>query len=281
MYQNLEGSAPSVSSWPPEQSEPCDSCDAVRILEEGNRRFSEWAARSMQGGEGGPTEEFKALTGLSPSDSLSPHHPFAAVVGCSDARFPVRLALGQWANRIFEVRVAGNVLAPECVGSIDYAVQHLPSLKTVVVLGHTHCGAVTAAVDAYLQPYEMQLPDVTPGVRSIVQRLLGPVHQAACALRACSGEMELDRTQLIETATYVHAAGAAAELRAEVALLGRDDVRVAFGVFDLRDHMIRSVGLSGGLELATGFSPAPALVEELSDLAIRAAKSIVQHQQTA
>ena len=82
--------------------------------------------------------------------------PFALVLGCSDARVPIELIFDQSPNDLFVIRVAGNVLGVECLGSIDYAVSHLgKSLKLVVVLGHSTCGAVTAAVDSYSRPKTM------------------------------------------------------------------------------------------------------------------------------
>src|SRR5262245_47226287 len=79
--------------------------------------------------------------------------PFALVLGCSDARVPIERIFDQSPNDLFVIRVAGNVLGVECLGSIDYAVNQLGgSLKLLVVLGHSSCGAVTAAVDSYLAP---------------------------------------------------------------------------------------------------------------------------------
>ena len=79
--------------------------------------------------------------------------PFAVVVGCSDARVPTEMIFGQGFNDLFVIRVAGNVLGDECLGSVDYALNALSdSVKVLIVLGHSGCGAVTAAVDAYLKP---------------------------------------------------------------------------------------------------------------------------------
>ena len=81
--------------------------------------------------------------------------PFAVVVGCSDARVPTEMIFGQGFNDLFVIRVAGNVLGDECLGSIDFALNALSdSVKVVVMLGHSGCGAVTGAVDAYLQPFK-------------------------------------------------------------------------------------------------------------------------------
>jgi len=72
-------------------------------------------------------------------------HPFAAVVACSDSRVPVEDLMGAGIGDIFVIRVAGNVCMTDETGSVDYAVEHL-HVPLVVVLGHTGCGAVTAAV---------------------------------------------------------------------------------------------------------------------------------------
>src|SRR6185312_15123878 len=78
--------------------------------------------------------------------------PFALVLGCSDARVPTELVFHQDSNDLFVVRVAGNVLGIECLGSIDFAVARMKSIRLLTVLGHTNCGAVTSAVDMYLEP---------------------------------------------------------------------------------------------------------------------------------
>lgn len=79
--------------------------------------------------------------------------PFATILGCSDSRVPVELVFDQGLGDLFVVRVAGNVIAPDVVGSIEYAVAHL-STPLLVVMGHEGCGAVTAAVQALSGPSE-------------------------------------------------------------------------------------------------------------------------------
>jgi carbonic anhydrase len=73
-------------------------------------------------------------------------HPFAVVVGCSDSRVPPELIFDQGLGDIFVIRVAGNVVDTDVAASVEYAVDHLGT-GLVVVLGHTGCGAVTAALD--------------------------------------------------------------------------------------------------------------------------------------
>src|SRR5262245_38659697 len=78
--------------------------------------------------------------------------PYCVVLGCSDARVPVELVFDAGPNEFFVVRVAGNSLGDECFGSIEYALHTFKeSVHLLTVLGHTRCGAVAAAVDAYLR----------------------------------------------------------------------------------------------------------------------------------
>ncbi|MFO0867722.1 MAG: carbonic anhydrase [Pirellulales bacterium] len=73
-------------------------------------------------------------------------HPCATIVGCSDSRVPIELVFDQGFGDLFVIRVAGNVMAPSVVGSLEYAVLHLRT-PLVLVLGHEGCGAVTAALE--------------------------------------------------------------------------------------------------------------------------------------
>jgi carbonic anhydrase len=81
-----------------------------------------------------------------PSGELPPHRPKAAILACSDARVPPSLLFGQEPGSLFVVRLAGNSATPGAVASLTYAVDHL-GVELVVVLGHTGCGAVEAALD--------------------------------------------------------------------------------------------------------------------------------------
>lgn len=72
-------------------------------------------------------------------------HPFATVLSCADSRVPVELVFDQGVGDIFDIRIAGNIVIPEALGSIEYAVALLDT-PLLMVLGHERCGAVTAAV---------------------------------------------------------------------------------------------------------------------------------------
>ncbi len=114
--------------------------------------------------------------------------PFAAVLGCSDARVPIETIFQQKSNDLFVVRVAGNGVGIGGLGSLRYAVDHFPgSLKLIVVLGHSQCGAVTSAVDVFLRP-ALYLPlAANYPLRSIVDAILVAVRTASLALEAVHG----------------------------------------------------------------------------------------------
>ncbi len=166
--------------------------------------------------------------------------PFALVLGCSDARVPIERIFDQSPNDLFVIRVAGNVLGVECLGSIDYAVSQLAaSLKLVVVLGHSTCGAVSAAVDSYLAPKDYASIAFTHALRSLIDRIQVAVRGAATALERVAGAGVTRhpgyRGALVEATVYLNAAITAYDVRREVDRLvaGGPGPRVVHGVFDL------------------------------------------------
>ena len=169
-----------------------------------------------------------------------PQEPFAAVLACSDARAPVELLFNQAGNSMFVVRVAGNVPGRECLGSLNYAVDNLPTVKMITVLGHTSCGAVTAAVDALLAPQVYLDLIHDPSLRAIVDALLAGVRMADEALVAAHGRDVRDapgfRTALIDLGVTANAAITAVVLARAV------DCAVTYGVFSLTN---RRVGITG------------------------------------
>nr|WP_303652703.1 carbonic anhydrase [Paludisphaera mucosa] len=151
------------------------------------------------------------------------HVPYALVLGCSDARAPIEQIFDQSPNDLFVIRVAGNVLGTERLGSIDYAVRNLGgSLALLLVLGHRGCGAVTAAVDLYLAPQDYPDLGLTHALRSLVDRILIAVRGASKAIERVCGPSAKDRPgyrdALIETSVYLNAALTAFDVRREVEL---------------------------------------------------------------
>jgi carbonic anhydrase len=92
--------------------------------------------------------------------------PFAIILGCSDSRVPVEIIFDQGAGDLFVIRVAGNIVGPTVIGSIEFAAATLGT-KLVVVLGHTQCGAITTAIEELQKPTE----DLSPSLQSIVDRI--------------------------------------------------------------------------------------------------------------
>ena len=92
--------------------------------------------------------------------------PFAVVLGCSDSRAPAEILFAQGLGDLFVIRVAGNIVAPSQVGSVEFAVERYGT-PLVVVLGHSMCGAVAATVEELERPTESR----SPNLRSIVDRI--------------------------------------------------------------------------------------------------------------
>jgi len=111
--------------------------------------------------------------------------PFAIILGCSDSRVPAELVFDQGLGDLFVIRVAGNIVAPSQVGSIEFAAERF-GVRLVVVLGHSHCGAVQAALEQMERPSEERSPNLGFIVRSIL-----PAVEAAVARGGSSGAADL------------------------------------------------------------------------------------------
>lgn len=233
---------------------PQDPADAQQWLEQGNAEFA-----SLAVGEGNVSrvvhfdlDDF----GVAAEGSVLKQQPFAVVLGCSDARVPTEMIFQQGCNDLFVVRVAGNVLGEEQLGSIDYAVENLgKDLKLLVVLGHSRCGAVTATVDAFLKPSEYLSLSASHHVRAIVNALFPAVRGAAEALSVVWGDDVVRRpgyrAALIETAVIFNAGLTASILHEEFARPDADR-RIVFGVYDLGSRRVH-------VPLASQAADAPAV----------------------
>ena len=128
--------------------------EALERLRDGNRRFVN-----------GDTAHANSLRGFHP-ELAKGQSPFAVVLACSDSRVPTELIFDVGFGDLFVIRVAGNVVAPSQVGSVEFAASVLGT-KLVVVLGHSNCGAVVAALK------ELRKEDAvrSPNLRSIVDRV--------------------------------------------------------------------------------------------------------------
>jgi carbonic anhydrase len=226
------------------ERQPATASHAIALLSEGNAAFAALGTTTDADARHVVPIVAEDL-GLAGAPGDAPlQTPFAALLGCADARVPLELVFAQSANDAFVVRVAGNVLAAECVGSLDFAVSSLPTVRLLAVLGHTGCGAVSATVDGYLEPAGYLRVTSNLPLRAIVDSLVAAVHAADRALRACHGDDVVGcsgyRPALIDLAVVLNAAVAADALRTLFAARLGDTLGVAFGVYDLAS---RQVGL--------------------------------------
>lgn len=247
---------------------PIDAKQARARLVEGNARFS-----SLWSDDSSDSQSLVVpsnLEELLPSEmgKTPEHHPFAAVLSCSDARVPTELLFFEPLNELFVVRLAGNVVGNESVGSLDYAVQHLGDhVKLMVVLGHTGCGAVNAAVDAYLDPAHAPLMTHTLGLRSVVEHIFVAVRTAAKALREIGVTPTQDtsyRSRLVAVTEVINAAIAAMTLEQVLGSSIRSGCRVVFGVYDLATRRVLTPD-------GSGLTEPPSSLDELENLAAQVA----------
>src|SRR5271165_4647024 len=137
--------------------------EALALLREGNHRFVSNA--SSRG-----TFESRARR----IELAAGQEPFAAILGCSDSRVPVEIVFDQGLGDLFVIRVAGNIVAPSQIGSVEFAAERFGT-RLVVVLGHSRCGAVQATLEQLQQPSENQsrnLHSIVDMVRPAVEKLL-------------------------------------------------------------------------------------------------------------
>jgi len=129
--------------------------EALERLREGNRRF-------LAGVRSGDT----LSSGARRDELAEGQEPFAIILGCSDSRVPAEIVFDQGLGDLFVIRVAGNIVAPSQIGSVEFAAGKFGT-PLVVVLGHSRCGAVLATLDELRMPTEIQ----SPNLRSIVDRV--------------------------------------------------------------------------------------------------------------
>ena len=133
--------------------------------------------------------------------------PFAAILGCSDSRVPVEIVFDQGLGDLFVIRVAGNIVAPSQIGSVEFAAEQFGT-RLVVVLGHSRCGAVEATLEQLRRPQENQsrnLHSIVDLVRPSVEDLLAMnlehdalVHQAVRANISASVKHLRHGSEIIE-----------------------------------------------------------------------------------
>jgi carbonic anhydrase len=137
--------------------------DALALLRDGNRRFV--ADVRNHDAAASRARRIELAAGQA---------PFAAILGCSDSRVPVEIVFDQGLGDLFVIRVAGNIVAPSQIGSVEFAAEQFGT-RLVVVLGHSRCGAIVATLEQLQRPKENQsrnLHAIVDLVRPSVEGLL-------------------------------------------------------------------------------------------------------------
>ena len=165
--------------------------EALERLQEGNRRFA--------------ANQHSASPFINKADA---QEPFAIILGCSDSRVPAEIVFDQGLGDLFVIRVAGNIVAPSQVGSVEFAAARFGT-RLVVVLGHTGCGAIQATLEQLAQPEERQ----SPNIRAIVYRGRPSVEDLL------ETEYRNDLDELMKVAVRVNIRASANHLRHGSALL--------------------------------------------------------------
>ncbi len=165
--------------------------EALERLREGNRRFVS-EIRSHEN-----------LTSEARRSALTAgQEPFAIILGCSDSRVPAEIVFDQGLGDLFVIRVAGNIVAPSQIGSVEFAAARCGA-RLVVVLGHTQCGAILATLEELQQPTENH----SRNLRSIVDRISPSVEALL------STELRHDPDALVRQAVRANVRASANQLR--------------------------------------------------------------------
>lgn len=180
-----------------QKTTPMSARDALARLRDGNARFS------------GNIRSVESLVNQAHRpDLVAGQSPFAIILCCSDSRVPAEIVFDCGLGDLFVVRVAGNIVAPSLVGSIEFAAATFGS-ELVVVMGHTSCGAVSATLDA-LEKRDV-LP--SPNIRDIVERIAPSVAELA--------RPGAPRAEVMRTAIRANVRAATSHLRHGSAVLER------------------------------------------------------------
>ncbi|MBU5616847.1 carbonic anhydrase [Psychrobacter sp. TAE2020] len=160
----------------PNANRPKTGTEALALLKEGNKRYVDSLTSD-------PSMQRRP-------ELVRDQDPLAIILGCSDARVPVEIVFDQGLGDLFVIRVAGNIVAPSQIGSIEFAAEKFDT-KLVVVLGHSNCGAVSACVDTLINPEK----NYSPNLQSIVDRIRPSVYNLH-ELATANGQ-DVDAEELI------------------------------------------------------------------------------------
>jgi carbonic anhydrase len=194
--------------------------EALERLRQGNRRFA-------AGSRDASRQDDQARR----AELVSGQEPFAIVLGCSDSRVPAEIVFDQGLGDLFVIRVAGNVVAPSQIGSVEFAAERFGT-RLVVVLGHSSCGAVVATLE------ELRRSEGTPSrnLRSIVDRIRPSVESLLHT------DLADDYDALLREAVRAHVRVAADQLRhgSEILerLIGEEGLLVVGAEYSLESGIV-------------------------------------------
>lgn len=168
-----------------------DAKQALQRLREGNQRFSS-NVRALD----------TWLSHTKREELVAGQEPFAIILGCSDSRVPAEIVFDQGLGDLFVIRVAGNIVAPSQIGSVEFAVSQYGT-RLVVVLGHTQCGAILATIDELTRGKD----SASRNIRSIVDRVKPSVESLI------STDLKHERDALVRAAVRANVRASADHLR--------------------------------------------------------------------
>jgi carbonic anhydrase len=261
----------------PMRPPPADAAAARARLDEGNRTFASLLDPSSAASRGAASCVVPIdLSHIRGTAGAAKQEPFAAVLGCADARVPIELIFNVGPNDLFVVRVAGNSLGPDVLGSLKYAISHLgKSLKIVTVLGHSGCGAVSAAVDVFLNPADYVALATNRAIRSILDQLATVVHASARRLQQTFGEQVTTRpgyrSALIEASVVTNTAFTAYTIQQAIHEEGPPGLQSTYGVYLLDSCRIWSPRI--GSDEWSGLAEPPADAQSFAKLGDAIARS--------
>jgi carbonic anhydrase len=194
--------------------------EALQRLRDGNRRF----VAEIRGRTAAVSRERRR-------ELTAGQEPFAIILGCSDSRVPAEIVFDQGLGDLFVIRVAGNIVAPSQIGSVEFAAERFHT-RLVVVLGHTSCGAIEATVDELTRRSDEQ----SRNLRSIVDRI------RPCVEPLLRTPLARDRDALLQQAVRANIGMAVNQLRHGSVLLEqliqKDGLRVAGGEYSLETGVV-------------------------------------------
>ena len=167
------------------------AAEALERLRAGNLRFVSERSRSGE-----------SVTGTRRSEVAAGQQPFAIILGCSDSRVPAEIVFDQGLGDLFVIRVAGNIVAPSQVGSVEFAAARYDT-RLVLVLGHSQCGAILATLEELQRPTENQ----SRNLRAIVDRVRPSVESLLAT------PLKHDRDALIQQAVRANIRASVNHLR--------------------------------------------------------------------